>query len=146
MTATRRYNQIFSNRTEGMLYYLVTALYILVCLTMMLVVYLQQGKGGDIASAFGGGSSQAAFGARSGATVLSRATTICAILFMVGALALGIVGKRGPGSVLGGRSPLTQPSGPTPSPLQQAVPGPAAPTPPANAAPAPAPATAPAPK
>jgi len=129
-----------------MLYYLVTALYILVCLTMMLVVYLQQGKGGDIASAFGGGSSQAAFGARSGATVLSRATTICAILFMVGALALGIVGKRGPGSVLGGRSPLTQPSGPTPSPLQQAVPGPAAPTPPANAAPAPAPATAPAPK
>ena len=127
-----------------MLYYLVTALYILVCLTMMLVVYLQQGKGGDIASAFGGGSSQAAFGARSGATVLSRATTICAILFMVGALALGIVGKRGPGSVLGGRSPLTQPSGPTPSPLQQAVPGPAAPTPPANAAPAPA--TAPAPK
>src|SRR5437764_872672 len=47
-----------------MLYYLVTALYILVCLTMMLVVYLQQGKGGDIASAFGGGSSQAAFGAR----------------------------------------------------------------------------------
>ncbi|HXD21487.1 MAG TPA: preprotein translocase subunit SecG [Vicinamibacterales bacterium] len=128
-----------------MLYYLVTALYILVCLTMMLVVYLQQGKGGDIASAFGGGSSQAAFGARSGATVLSRATTICAILFMVGALALGIVGKRGPGSVLGGRSPLTQPSGPTPSPLQQAVPGPAAPTPPANAAPAPAPATAPAP-
>jgi len=94
-----------------MLYYLVTALYILVCLTMMLVVYLQQGKGGDIASAFGGGgSSQSAFGARSGATVLSRATTICAILFMVGALALGIIGKRGPGSVLGGRAPLTQPS------------------------------------
>src|SRR5499427_10203515 len=95
-----------------MLYYLVTALYILVCFTMMLVVYLQQGKGGDIASAFGGGSSQAAFGARSGATVLSRATTVCAILFMVGALALGVLGKRGPGSVLGGRSPLAQPSTP----------------------------------
>ena len=60
-----------------MLYYLVTALYILVCFTMMLVVYLQQGKGGDIASAFGGASSQAAFGARSGATVLSRATWVC---------------------------------------------------------------------
>jgi len=135
-----------------MLYYLVTALYITVCLTMMLVVYLQQGKGGDIASAFGGGSSQAAFGARSGATVLSRATTVCAILFMVGALALGIIGKRGPGSVLGGRSPLTQPSGPTPSPLRQAVPGPTPTTPapaaPANnAAPAPTPApAAPAPK
>jgi len=130
-----------------MLYYLVTALYVLVCFTMMLVVYLQQGKGGDIASAFGGGSSQAAFGARSGATVLSRATTVCAILFMVGALALGIIGKRGPtSSVLGGRTPLTQPSGPTPSPLRQAVPGPTPkPAAPANNA-APAPAPAPAPK
>ena len=70
------------------MYYLVATLYVLVCLALMLVVLLQQGKGGDIASAFGGGSSQAAFGARSGATVLSRATTICAVLFMVGALAL----------------------------------------------------------
>jgi preprotein translocase subunit SecG len=121
-----------------MLYYLVTALYILVCLTMMLVVYLQQGKGGDIASAFGGGSSQAAFGARSGATVLSRATTVCAILFMVGALALGIIGKRGPSSVLGGRTPLTQPSSPaTVPPTQQSVP-PGAPSVPASPAPAPA--------
>jgi len=125
-----------------MVYYLVTALYVLVCFTMMLVVYLQQGKGGDIASAFGGGSSQAAFGARSGATVLSRATWICAAIFIIGALALGILGKQGPGSVLGGRTPLTQPSGPTPSPLNQAVPGPKAPTPPSNAAPAPAPAPA----
>jgi preprotein translocase subunit SecG len=108
-----------------MLYYLVTALYVLVCLTMMLVVYLQQGKGGDIAAAFGGGSSQAAFGARSGATVLSRATTIAAILFMVGALALGIIGKRGPSSVLGGRTPVTQPS--APAPATTPAPKPAAP-------------------
>jgi len=126
-----------------MLYYLVTALYILVCFTMMLVVYLQQGKGGDIASAFGGASSQAAFGARSGATVLSRATWICATIFVVGALALGILGKRGPGSVVGGRAPLTQPSSPTPSPLAQPVPRPATtPAPANNAAPAPAPAQA----
>jgi preprotein translocase subunit SecG len=124
-----------------MLFYLVTGLYILVCLTMMLVVYLQQGKGGDIASAFGGASSQAAFGARAGATVLSRATWICAAVFIIGALALGILGKQGPGSVVGGRTPLTQPSGPTPSPLAQPLPGPATAPPPANnAAPAPAPA------
>jgi preprotein translocase subunit SecG len=120
-----------------MLYYLVTALYILCCFTMMLVVYLQQGKGGDIASAFGGASSQAAFGARSGATVLSRATWICAAIFIVGALTLGIIGKQGPGSVVGGRAPLTQPSGATPAP--QPVPRPATPAP-SNAAPAPAPA------
>jgi preprotein translocase subunit SecG len=91
-----------------MLYYLVATLYVIVCLVLVLVILLQQGKGGDIASAFGGGSSQAAFGARSGATVLSRATTIAAVLFIVGALALGIIGQRGPGSVVGGRAPQQQ--------------------------------------
>jgi preprotein translocase subunit SecG len=125
-----------------MIYYLLTTLYVLVCFGMMLVVYLQQGKGGDIASAFGGASSQTAFGARSGATVLSRATWICAALFIVVALVLGMIGRGGSGSsVLGGRTPLTQPSGPTPSPLAQPVPGPAAPTPAQNA---PAPQSAPA--
>ena len=88
-----------------MLYYLMATLYVLTCMVLMLVILLQQGKGGDIANAFGGGASQAAFGARSGATVLSRATTVCAVLFVVGALVLGIVGQRGPGSVIGGRAP-----------------------------------------
>src|SRR5205085_10519748 len=88
-----------------MLYYLVATVYVIVCLVLMMVILLQQGKGGDIASAFGGGSSQAAFGARSGATVLSRATTVCAILFILGSLFLGILGQRGPGSVVGGRAP-----------------------------------------
>jgi preprotein translocase subunit SecG len=91
-----------------MLYYLIAGLYILVCLALMLVILLQQGKGGDIANAFGGGGSQAAFGARAGATVLSRATTIAAALFIVGALVLGLVGQRGPGSVIGGRAPQQQ--------------------------------------
>jgi preprotein translocase subunit SecG len=116
-----------------MLYYLTTILYVLVCLVLMLVILLQQGKGGDIANAFGGGSSQAAFGARSGATVLSRATTILAVLFIVGALVFGIVGQRGPGSVVGGRAPVGAP----------AATAPAAPAPAAPAAPSPAPAPAP---
>ena len=116
-----------------MLYYLVATLYVLACLLLIVVVLLQQGKGGDIANAFGGGASQAAFGARSGATVLSRATTICAVLFIVGALVLGIMGQRGPGSVVGGRAaPQTQ-TNPSSSPIAQ--PAPATP-----AAPAPAPA------
>jgi len=59
-----------------MLYYLAAILYVLVCLLLLLVVLLQQGKGGDIAAAFGGSSSQTAFGARAGATVLTRATTV----------------------------------------------------------------------
>jgi preprotein translocase subunit SecG len=89
-----------------MLYYVTNVIYIVVCFLLMLVILLQQGKGGDIASAFGGGGSQAAFGARSGATVLSRATAAGAVLFIFGALLLGILGQDGPGSVIGGRAPL----------------------------------------
>ena len=57
------------------------------------------GQGATSRAAFGGGSSQSAFGARGGATVLAKATAILAALFMVGALILAIVGQRGPGSV-----------------------------------------------
>ena len=95
-----------------MLYYLVLTIYVITCLVLMLVVLLQQGKGGDIANAFGGGSSQAAFGARAGATVLSRATTVCAVIFVVGAVVLGILGNQDRGSVLGGRQ---QPGAPAPA-------------------------------
>ena len=99
-----------------MLYYLLTTLYILVCLLLLLVVLLQQGRGGDIASAFGGSSSQTAFGARAGATLLTKATTISAVLFMLTALALAIMGQRGPGSLVSGT-----PS-PAPSPAPQSAP------------------------
>jgi preprotein translocase subunit SecG len=121
-----------------MLYLFGSIVYVLVCLVLMLVILLQQGKGGDIASAFGGGGSQAAFGARSGATVLSRATTVLAVLFIVGALVLNILAQRGPGSVVGGRAPqAAQPSATLPTP--PATPAPAAPAAPAPAAPAPKP-------
>ena len=81
---------------------LLSGTYITVCLLLLAVVLLQQGKGGDIAAAFGGGGTQAAFGARAGASVLTRATTILGALFMLGALVLAIIGQRGPGSVLSG--------------------------------------------
>jgi preprotein translocase subunit SecG len=113
-----------------MLYYLVATIFVVNCFVLMFVILLQQGKGGDIASAFGGGSSQAAFGARSGATVLSRATTVCAVLFVVGAIALGILGQRGgSGSVIGGRAPASAPAAPAPAPTAPAAPAPAAPAP-----------------
>ena len=84
------------------LYYSLMVLYVLVCLMLLLVILLQQGKGGDMASAFGGGSSQTAFGARAGATLMTKLTTIFAVLFMVLALALAILGQRGPGSLVSG--------------------------------------------
>jgi preprotein translocase subunit SecG len=126
-----------------MVYYLVVTLYVITCFVLVLVILLQQGKGGDIANAFGGGASQAAFGARSGATVLSRATTVGAIIFVLGAITLGILGQRGPGSVLSGRGGPA----PTPPPAGATLPAtpatnPAAPAPTGSApAPTPAPAT-----
>jgi preprotein translocase subunit SecG len=103
-----------------------SAVYVMVCLLLLLVVLLQQGKGGDIAAAFGGGSSQTAFGARAGATVLTRATTVLGTLFLLGALALSVMGQRGPSSVVG--------TVPSPAPPPQATTPPA--TTPAPAAPA----------
>ena len=81
----------------------ITTVYVICCLLLVLIVLLQQGKGGDVAAAFGGGGgTQAAFGARSGATVLTRATTVLGALFMIGALVLAIMGQQEPGSVLSG--------------------------------------------
>ena len=72
-------------------YYLVVAIHVLACLFLIGVVLLQQGKGQDLASAFGGGGTQTAFGPRGSANVLSRATTILAGVFMVTSLALTIL-------------------------------------------------------
>ena len=73
-----------------MLYYVLVALYVLVCLFLLVAILLQQGRAGDIASAFGGSSSQTVFGARTGATMLTRATTVLATLFMLGSIGLAI--------------------------------------------------------
>jgi preprotein translocase subunit SecG len=116
------------------MYYALVALYVLVCLVLSLVILLQQGRGGDIASAFGGSSSQAAFGARSGATLLTKATSIAAVLFMLFALTLSILGQRGAGSVVSG-TPAPPPATAKPAPV---TPAPTTP----STAPAPAPAPA----
>src|SRR3954467_13875796 len=130
------------------LYYILTTFYVFVCLVLLLVILLQQGKGGDMASAFGGGSSQTAFGARGGATLLTKMTSICAVLFMLGALVLAILGQRGPRSLVSGTpapqlttQQKTNPAAPT-GPLEPATPpGSDAPVPasPAPTSPAPAP-------
>jgi preprotein translocase subunit SecG len=73
------------------LYYLIVFLHVVACLFLIAVVLLQQGKGQDLASAFGGGGSQTAFGPRGSATVLSRATTILAGVFMVTSLGLSLM-------------------------------------------------------
>ncbi|MFZ3199796.1 MAG: preprotein translocase subunit SecG [Candidatus Acidiferrales bacterium] len=86
-------------------------LHVLVCFVLVIVIMLQSGSAADLAGAFGGAGSQTAFGPRGAATFLSRATTWCAIVFMMTSLALSV--KRAPaqastGSIL----EQTQPSAP----------------------------------
>ena len=119
-----------------MLYYLVVTLYVLICSLLIITILLQQGKGGDIANAFGGGSSQAVFGARSGATLLTRATSVLAALFVIVAMVLTVWGQRGPGSVVSGTA--APPAATTPAPATTP-----ATTTPAPAAPPASPATTP---
>ena len=71
---------------------LLTVIHVIVCLFLIVVVLLQSGKAADLAGAFGGMGSQTAFGPRGAATVLSKATTISAIVFMLTSITLGILG------------------------------------------------------
>ncbi len=91
--------------------FLLPTFFVINCLFLIIVVLLQSGKAADIAGAFGGAGSQTAFGPRGAATVLSRATTWCAIMFMVCALALVL---RTDKSVEQGGSVLQQVSKPAP--------------------------------
>ncbi|MBV9084270.1 MAG: preprotein translocase subunit SecG [Acidobacteriaceae bacterium] len=75
--------------------YAITALHIIICFFLIIVVLLQSGKAADLAGAFGGMGSQTVFGPRGTATVLSKATTIAASLFMITALTLAILSDRG---------------------------------------------------
>jgi preprotein translocase subunit SecG len=100
---------------------LLTVVHVIVCLFLILVVLLQQGKSADWSGTFGGGSSQTAFGQRGTATILSKATTAAAIIFMVTSLALTIIS-----TTPGGRSVV--PVNATTPPAESTPPTPPAPT------------------
>jgi len=79
---------------------LLVILYVLVCLFLILVVLLQQGKGADLAGAFGGGGSQASFGPRTSTNIMHRLTTVSFVLFVVLSLTLAIISGKRYGSVM----------------------------------------------
>ena len=79
----------------GFLTVLITGIHILACVALMVTILLQSGKGGGLAGAFGGGSSQTLFGGRGAASFLSRASTVLAIIFFVTSLTLGLAASRG---------------------------------------------------
>src|SRR5919204_5540592 len=103
---------------------LLTVFHVLVCIFLILVVLLQQGKGADWAGAFGGGGSQTTFGARGAGTILSKATTAAAIIFMITSLALTIlISQPGGSSVIReGAKQQNAPQQPA-QPGQKAAPG-----------------------
>ena len=76
---------------------LLTIVHVIVCLFLIVVVLLQSGKAADLAGAFGGMGSQTAFGPRGSATLLSKATTISAVIFMLTSISLSIVATRSAG-------------------------------------------------
>ncbi|MGA8409199.1 MAG: preprotein translocase subunit SecG [Candidatus Acidiferrales bacterium] len=121
-------------------------LHIVVCFVLIIVIMLQSGSAADLAGAFGGAGSQTAFGPRGAATFLSRATTWCAIVFMMTSLALSV--KRSPNESLSTGSVLeqTQKSGTAPAKPAQAPPIQIPDTPTQQPAPAQQPPSSPAPK
>ncbi len=129
------------------MYTLVLLVHIVVCVFLIIVILLQSGKAADLAGAFGGMGSQTAFGPRGSATLLSKATTVSAVLFMITSLSLSILATRSAGlgaTVLEG-VPQNGPAKTQQVPAQKApAPVQNAPTPaqqaPAQSAPQPAPA------
>jgi preprotein translocase subunit SecG len=77
---------------------LITIIHVIVCFFLIAVVLLQSGKSGDLAAAFGGQGSQTAFGPRGAASVLTRATTWSAIIFMITSITLSIFAARRSGT------------------------------------------------
>jgi preprotein translocase subunit SecG len=124
--------------------YLLYTLHVLVCVFLILVVLLQQGKGADL-SVFGGGSTQTAFGARGATTLLHKITVISFIVFVLTTLMIGIPQFSGSSSVMrdgsAARKPASAPArrAPGPAPARQSIPV----APPAGKAPAAAPVPAP---
>lgn len=93
---------------------LVLIVHVAVSLFLIIVVLLQSAQSGDLAAAFGGQGSQTAFGPRGAATIMTKLTTWCAIIFMLTSITLSIMESKKVGgkSVLSGQTPVQQQSQP----------------------------------
>src|SRR5512142_2073691 len=100
-----------------MMYIAVLIVHVLVCIFLIIVVLLQSGKAADLAGAFGGMGSQTAFGPRGSATLLSKATSISAVDFMITSLSLSILATRNAG--LGTTVLESSPATTAPKPVQK---------------------------
>jgi preprotein translocase subunit SecG len=102
--------------------FLLLVFYIMVCIVLAIVVLLQSGTAADLAGAFGGAGSQTAFGPRGAATFLSKATTWCAVMFMITSMLLVVrqdntIASRSVFDKLGGKPASSAPAPAKPAPL-----------------------------
>jgi preprotein translocase subunit SecG len=107
--------------------WLLTGFFVINCMVLIIVVLLQSGKAADLAGAFGGAGSQTAFGPRGAANVLSKATTWCAVMFMLCAMALVLRTDRAVeqgGSILQKVSQPAKPAAPVKAPVSTPTPVP----------------------
>jgi len=105
------------------MYIVILILHIIVSLFLVVVVLLQSGKAADLAGAFGGMGSQTAFGPRGSATLLSKATTVSAVIFMITSLSLSILATRSAGLGTSVLEDTTGKSAPASAPAKTQVPG-----------------------
>jgi preprotein translocase subunit SecG len=129
-------------------YFVLVTLHVLVCGLLIIVVLLQSGEAADLAGAFGGAGSQTAFGPRGAATFLSKATTWCAIMFMLTSMAMTMrqnstaassgssvlqqfskTGKPAVPALPVHTAPVPAPEAPVPAAPNAATPAPSAPAP-----------------
>jgi len=129
-------------------YFVLVTLHVLVCGLLIIVVLLQSGEAADLAGAFGGAGSQTAFGPRGAATFLSKATTWCAIMFMLTSMAMTMrqnstaassgssvlqqfskTGKPAVPALPVHTAPVPSPEAPVPAAPNAATPAPSAPAP-----------------
>ena len=114
--------------------YLLYVLHVIVCVFLILVVLLQQGKGADL-SVFGGGSTQTAFGARGATTLLHKLTVASFVIFILTTVSIALFKGGGMGTVMAGQGKPKAAATKT-APAKPAAPAPAKPAAPAPAAPA----------
>lgn len=100
--------------------YLLYTVHVIVCVFLILVVLLQQGKGADL-SVFGGGTTQAAFGARGATTLLHKLTVISFAIFILTTLLIGIPQARR--STVMGNVPAADKTAPAATPTPAAPAG-----------------------
>lgn len=118
--------------------YLLYVIHVLVCVFLILVVLLQQGKGADL-SVFGGGSTQTAFGARSATTLLHKLTVASFVVFILTTVSIAlfkgghssstVMAGQGKGKAAAAKTVPAKPAAPAPvKPVAPAAPAPAAPS------------------